>query len=326
METSGKKEYSKSEFAVQFGLPENKALADALRSKFAVWIEKLKLPEALISDLEFVYLPVCSYLLNSKLISPDKTAIIGINGSQGSGKTTFAQLLAQVIREISGLKVVCCSIDDFYLTLAEREKLSREVHPLLITRGVPGTHDVDLALETFNKLRNATDDSVTHIPAFDKAVDDRKPKEEWVTFQGRPDIILFEGWCVSANAVHEKELEIPINELEINKDQNGTFRRYVNENLLKNYSKWFEMIDFLIMLRVPGFEQVMEWRWIQEEKLAEKHSEIITNNRIMTEAETHFFISHFERITRQMLLEMPQTADLIFMINESHAIEKIKIN
>jgi D-glycerate 3-kinase len=131
---------------------------------------------------------------------------------------------------------------------------------------------------------------------------------------------------VGAKAVAESELEIPINELEQNHDQNATFRKYANENLSIKYAQWFEMIDLLIMLQVPGFEQVAEWRWVQEKKLAEKYSEEITNNRIMTEAETRFFISHFERITRQMLKEMPQNADLIFGINKSHAIKRIKNN
>jgi D-glycerate 3-kinase len=326
METSDKNEYSRIEFAERFGLPENESQAKALRDKFVVWLEELKLPKTLISDLEFVYLPVCNYLLNSKYITPERTAIIGINGSQGSGKTTFTHLLAQVIREICGLKVVGCSIDDFYLTRAEREKLSRKVHPLLITRGVPGTHDVQLGLKTFESLINATEETITQIPVFDKSVDDRKSINEWVLVQGRPDIILFEGWCVGAKAVDENELKNPVNELERQYDQDGIFRKYSNENLRNSYTKWFDWIDVLIMLEVPGFEQVMEWRWVQEKKLAEKHAGSQNDNRIMTKAETHFFISHFERITSQMLRVMPQTADVVFKIDESHLIERIKIN
>jgi D-glycerate 3-kinase len=326
MSISGKQEYSRIDFAKRCGLPENRALAELWSIKFASWLEELKLPEALISDLEFVYLPVCNYLLNSKHISPERTAIIGINGSQGSGKTTFSYLLAQVIREICGLKVVCCSIDDFYLTRSEREKLSREVHPLLITRGVPGTHDVLLGLQTFESLIHATNETITPIPVFDKSIDDRKSKEEWIQFLGRPNLILFEGWCVAAKAVDEKELEIPINDLERNHDEDRTFRKFANEALKDQYAKWFEMIGLLIMLQVPGFEQVMEWRWVQEKKLAEKYSGALIRNRIMTEAENHFFIGHFERITRQMLLGMPRTADVVFKINESHSIERIKIN
>lgn len=318
-------EYSKTEFAVRFGLPENKGFADALSSRFAAWLEELKLPQTLMADLESIYLPVCNYVLNSKHLVPGETAIVGINGSQGSGKTTFADLLARVLREIGGLKLVCCSIDDFYLTRAEREKLCREVHPLLITRGVPGTHYVGLGIETFKSLIHATENTITTIPVFDKAIDDRKPKEEWVQFQGRPDVILFEGWCIGAQAVDDEELEIPANELEQLHDQDKTFRKYANEALKTEYAEWFDMITQLFMLQVPGFEQVMEWRWVQEQKLAEKHSGELSNKRIMTEAETRYFISHFERITRQMLRDMPQVADIVFKINELHAIEKIII-
>lgn len=326
METSGKKEYSGIEFAEQFGVAENKSLAKSLNNKFSGWIHELALPESLISDLENIYLPVCNYLLTSILISPVRTAIIGINGSQGSGKTTFADLLARVLTETYRLKVVKCSIDDFYLTRAERIKLSRKIHPLLITRGVPGTHDVELGLKTFESLINATEETITPIPVFNKASDDRKPWEEWTIFRGRPDIILFEGWCVGAKAVNEKELENPLNELERMHDQDGTFRKFANDNLQNNYAKWFELIDLLFMLEVPGFEQVMEWRWLQEKKLAENHFAEGKTNRIMSEDETRFFISHFERITRQMLRQMPQSADLVFKINESHSIERIKLN
>jgi D-glycerate 3-kinase len=319
-------EYSRSEFAKHYGLTKHKRLSDFLSDEFASWIDELKLPESLVSDLRFIYLPLCKYLYHLNFQSPERTSFIGISGSQGSGKTTFAHLFGMVLKHFFHHKVVNCSIDDFYLTRAEREKLSREVHPLLKTRGVPGTHDVELALETFNSLIRATDETVTPIPVFDKAIDDRKPKDEWLYFQGRPTIILFEGWCVGAKAVADAELLIPVNELERNYDQDGTFRKYANDALKSGYAQWFAMMDQLFMLRVPGFEQVMEWRWIQEQKLAEKHSGELSNKLIMNKAETQFFISHFERITRQMLDEMPQSAHVVFGINKSQAIKRIRIN
>jgi D-glycerate 3-kinase len=326
MRNPQKHEYSKSEFARQFGLPENTIQPNQSRPNFAVWLNELELPEDLISDLELIYIPFCNYIFRSMPIASGKPLIIGINGSQGSGKTTFAHLLGKVLQIFFHYEVVNCSIDDFYLTRAEREKLSTEVHPLLITRGVPGTHDVNLGINIFRNLIIASDETVTTIPVFDKAIDDRKPKEEWVKFIGRPDIIIFEGWCLGAKPVAEAELLQPINELERHFDQDGAFRKYANNNLKASYAKWFEMIDCLIMLKVPEFEQVIEWRWIQEKKLADKHSGAGIKNRIMTEEETRFFISHFERITRQMLKEMPQTAQVILWINKSHEIEGIQIN
>ena len=326
MRTSTKQEYSKSEFAQRFGLSEKQALPDKWSGTFADWLEELKLPESLISDLELIYLPICTYLIQSKLISPEKPLIIGINGSQGSGKTTFAHLLSHVLQNFFHYKVISCSIDDFYLTRTEREILSKEVHPLLLTRGVPGTHDVDLAIEIFNSLISADIGTVTSIPVFDKAIDDRNPSEEWIKFGGRPEIILLEGWCIGALAVSDSELAQPVNELEREYDLDGKFRKYANENLRNKYARWFHMVDYLIMLKVPEFEKVIEWRWIQEKKLSEKYSAIGKINRIMTQEKVHFFISHFERITRQMLKEMPQTADMVFEINESHSIERIRMN
>src|SRR4051812_24782738 len=69
--------------------------------------------------------------------------VAGLCGSQGSGKSTMA-LFLQVLLQDRGLKTAILSLDDLYLTLPERERLAADVHPLLRTRGVPGTHDVGL--------------------------------------------------------------------------------------------------------------------------------------------------------------------------------------
>src|SRR4051812_37808865 len=69
--------------------------------------------------------------------------LVGICGSQGSGKTTACEYVARTL-SASGVRVAILSIDDLYLPRAAREDLARRVHPMLLTRGVPGTHEPSL--------------------------------------------------------------------------------------------------------------------------------------------------------------------------------------
>ena len=187
---------------------------------------------ALLDDLERVYLPLAELIHTG--LNTSKTRIIGINGAQGSGKTTFSALL-QVVLEIQyGMKVIGFSIDDFYLSRAEREKLAESVHPLLITRGVPGTHDVRLCESVIDSLCNASNKTETIIPRFDKSVDDLYPEAKWDKYVGRPDVILFDGWFVGAVEQKETELLTPVNDLERDEDKYCVWRRFVNSQLKDN--------------------------------------------------------------------------------------------
>src|SRR5688500_9764536 len=126
----------------------NSSLQAALE-KFAA---KEQLPSTYIQTVEQWFLPLAEQLLR-KASTSHQALLVGVSGCQGSGKSTLASLLVLLLKEMMGLNAINLSIDDFYLTRAEREMLARTVHPLLATRGVPGTHDVDLALKTIVSLR-----------------------------------------------------------------------------------------------------------------------------------------------------------------------------
>ena len=64
------------------------------------------------------------------------------------------------------------------LSKKDRKLLSKKKHSLLMTRGVPGTHDVDLMLNFFKKIK-AKNFKRLQVPAFNKAIDDRYPKNLW---------------------------------------------------------------------------------------------------------------------------------------------------
>ena len=67
--------------------------------------------------------------------------VLGLSGLQGSGKSTLARVI-KTQAEQRGWPTEVLSLDDFYYSRSEREALAHQVHPLLRTRGVPGTHEI----------------------------------------------------------------------------------------------------------------------------------------------------------------------------------------
>jgi D-glycerate 3-kinase len=231
--------------------------------------------------------------------------IVGINGAQGSGKSTLCLFLEALLAE-SGLRAVTLSLDDLYLTKAERLALARDEHPLFATRGVPGTHDVALGQAILDDLRAG---KTATLPRFDKAADDRAPEGHMV--EGSMDVILFEGWCMGAVPQPAAALRDPVNRLEAEEDTQGTWRREVNRRLATDYAELFGQIDLLVMLKVEGFEAVRANRRLQEQKLAASRP---GGTAIMDDEALDRFLMHYERLTRWMLREMPARADVLIEI------------
>lgn len=251
--------------------------------------------------------------LEEKLTGMQMPYLLGVNGAQGSGKTTFANLLQLIMREGFGRRSVCLGIDDFYKTRKSRQALAAAVHPLLKTRGVPGTHDMELAWSVVDGLLKGEKVS---SPRFDKALDDRSPETEWLNHAGPLDLVLFEGWCVGANSQPDEDLERPLNSLEEDRDADLVWRRYVNSRLQKGaYRQLYDRLDGLLMLKVPDMDAVYRWRWQQEEQLRLRRGSL---KGIMTRQQVREFIMHYERLTRHMLREMPKRADLVINLDTDH--------
>lgn len=234
--------------------------------------------------------------------------IIGLCGAQGSGKTTLASALEGRLAE-RGTPAAVLSLDDLYLTHAERDDLARNVHRLLRTRGVPGTHDFALARDVVDRLSAG---ECVRLPRFDKANDDRLPESLWPIAPGGTRVLIFEGWCIGARAQPENDLLSPVNELERREDCDRVWRRYVNQMLAGPYQQLFAWLDALVMLAAPNWEIVRRWRIEQEEQLRREKGA----NVGMSDAEIGRFIQHYERLTRWMLEEMPERADLVVRLSE----------
>ncbi len=209
-----------------------------------------------------------------------------------------------------GLRAVTLSLDDLYLTLPERVDLARVVHPLLRTRGVPGTHDTALGGSILDALLAGRP---ARIPQFSKALDDRLPPLRARHVDGSSDIILLEGWCIGAAPQEPSELETPINSLEAEFDPVGIWRRYVNDQLAGPYAAWFARIDHLVMLKAPSFESIIRNRILQEHKLrvASPSAPSTMNN-----SQVRVFVSHYERLTKHMIEQMGDASDICFELDD----------
>lgn len=256
--------------------------------------------------------------LRERLARP---VVIGIAGAQGSGKSTLALFLANWLEHETGLKSVRLALDDLYFGKQMRRVLARQVHPLLATRGVPGTHDVEVGRRAIAALTDTEAPGRVTLPVFDKASDDRVPGATGASVATPVDVVLFEGWCVGARPQPPEGLREPVNVLESNADLNGAWRRYVNERLRTDYARLFACIDALVMLRVPSFEKVYEWRMRQEHELRDRlrtEGVAAAASAGQTDAEILSFVMHYERLTRHMLATMPADADTIIDLDDEH--------
>ena len=278
--------------------------------------------------LRSMYLPLAAWLENARA-KAGPSIVVGLTGGQGSGKSTVCVLLRTVLQEGFGARAAVLSVDDLYLTHAERQRLGRDVHPLFASRGPPGTHDPKLGLETINRLLAQGPGQRTALPSFDKATDDRRPHSVWPVHEGSAGYVLFEGWCVGARPQSAAALARPVNALEREEDAGGRWRRAVNGALAGPYRALFDRIDIQIMLRVEGMERVHDWRRLQEEKLRVRVARAGTGDapvRVMSDTELDRFIAHYERITRHLLEEMPERADIVFDIDNGHQPAAVRIN
>ena len=273
-------------------------------------IATLRLPVDFAETVKRWYQPVAEDVASRRARS-STPLVIGVQGVQGSGKSTLARFLQLILQNEHALRAAVLSLDDFYLTHRERFELAETIHPLLITRGVPGTHDVHLAREIIGILRKLGPGQQVAIPRFNKAIDDREPASNWDSISGPVDIIIFEGWCVGADAQPADALRQPANTLEAEADSDGVWRKYVNDQLKQEYATLFSCLDKLAVLSAPSFNCVFRWRLLQEQKLKEKWEQEQPNQpcKIQTPEQLRRFISHYERISRHCLATLPAKAD-----------------
>ena len=267
------------------------------------------------------YLIPASFWITKKL-NKNSPLIIGLAGGQGTGKTTITSIISLILKKYFKLDVFKISIDDFYKTRNERKKLSITKHPLLMTRGVPGTHDYRIICEFFKKVKNKKFNSLK-LPKFDKSKDDRCRKKLWYKVNSRPDVIILEGWCVGAKSQNNSQIAKPINSLEKIKDPDLVWRKYVNTQLKIHYKNLFKQLNEIIYLKANNFRELQKWR-IKQEKALWLKSKNKKNLRIMSRADIINFMQTYQRITQNMFKDAPKYASIVMKLNSNHQINSIK--
>ena len=238
--------------------------------------------------------------------------ILGIAGSQGSGKSTLAKAVAE---QFGGASL---SLDDVYLMKAERAAMAARVHPMFATRGPPGTHDLGLLNRLLDRLQTAGPDDLTPLPRFDKLADDRSPEADWPVVEGRPRVIVLEGWCLGATPQVEGDLVAPINAMEAHQDVEGKWRRAINAALGQPYGRLRARLDALIFLKAPGSDVVLDWRCEQEAGLM--GLDAVSSER---RAALAVFIQHYERLSRHMMTGGVE-ADLIVALDRERGVRSLE--
>tara|TARA_Y100001970_G_scaffold291467_1_gene428697 strand:- start:199 stop:1062 length:864 start_codon:yes stop_codon:yes gene_type:complete len=253
-------------------------------------------------------LPIIDYIDKTN----DKKFII--SGSQGVGKSTLSKLIKIIIEKNSSKNVMLLSIDDYYFSKNDRYKLSQQIHPLFMTRGVPGTHYIKKLKGHIEKFEKKHFPILT--PTFNKLKDDISNKTKIIN---KADILILEGWCCGANPIENKFLYKNLNRLERELDKEFKWRKYYNLKLKNEYQKIFKSFDKIIYIQPPSFQFVLKWRYAQEKNNAKK-----TKNKIfMNKNTTRNFILYYEKLTKWMLKNMPAKADMLIKVDKNQKIIRI---
>ena len=251
-----------------------------------------------------------------KNINDSKNSKFIIAGSQGSGKSTLTIVLKLVLEKFYKKKVMLLSIDDYYLSKNKRLELSKKIHPLLITRGVPGTHNIAALKKDIINFQKKKFPIVA--PLFNKLKDDISSKKKIIK---KAEILLLEGWCCGSTPINREYLFNNINHLESTLDKNKLWRQYYNSQLQKDYKKVFSLFDQQIYIQAPSFTYILKWRYAQEKSNALKSKD----EKFMKKTDLRKFIQHYEKLTKWMIKTMPAKADMLIKIDKNQKIKKVVI-
>ncbi len=241
-------------------------------------------------------------LRHAKSLMTVSPVVVGIAGAQGTGKTTLANLLVLFGKE-QGVAVGTVSLDDYYLSQSQRAILAAKVHPLLLQRGMPGTHAIDQAIADAKAVRKG---SPICLPYFDKALDQPGLQRSSQRFE----MLIVEGWCLGLTPQVEDELTLAVNLLESREDSTGCWRFFVNQQLALNYQAYWQLCQPVIWLKAPDWPSICRWRVIQEQQLWQLRGQGMSDITLAR------FMQSFQRLTEHSFQVMRATADIVIELDE----------
>ena len=261
-------------------------------------------------DLDIEYIEKNYLKILFKLKSKNK---IMIAGSQGSGKSSLSKLIKLYLEKFCYKSVVIISIDDFYLSKNQRTQLSKNIHPLFLTRGVPGTHDLELMNKKIKQILNK--EFPIYLPIFDKVSDSRKRTYKKIL---KADVVIFEGWCAGSQPVDQNYLQKNFNNLEKHKDKNFIWRNSYNK-YLNEYQKLFSQFNFFIYFQFNQWDHVLNWKYKQELELRDKKKDLGLKKYLRE------FIQYYEKVSKWMHLKVPKYCNILIKLDDHQKIKSINL-
>tara|TARA_B000000609_G_scaffold145694_1_gene127279 strand:+ start:50 stop:910 length:861 start_codon:yes stop_codon:yes gene_type:complete len=284
------------------------ALIDYIQKEIHITYNK-KFSKKYIKDK---LIPIINYICSSK----SKKFLFG--GSQGIGKSSFINIISKTIEKFYDKKILLLSLDNYYLSKKQRLLLSKKIHKLLVTRGVPGTHDIKKLVKNVKQFNQEKYPITT--PQFDKLIDDKIKLNK--TIKTKCDILFLEGWCCGSSEIPKKFLYKNINNLEKINDPKNQWRNFYNKKLKIEYKKLFKLFDELIFLKTSSFDNVYKWRLKQEKTNQSKNKKL----KRMSANEIKVFVQHYEKITKWMIKDLNKKAQIVIQFEKNHKISSINFN
>lgn len=278
---------------------------------FARLQAQLGIPINLLPTLWDLWLPLAMQIAQWR--QQQGTPLVqGILGGQGMGKTTLGAVLSLLLGHL-GYATVSLSLDDLYLTYAERQELQQQ-DPRLDRRGPPGTHDIKLGLQVLDQLRHAQWEERIAIPRFDKSLHQGagdRTEPEWVE---APAIILFEGWFVGVRPINPAGFDQAPPPIVTLDDQ--SFARDMNTRL-REYLPLWQRIDRLMVLQPVDYRLSLQWRKEAEHKM------IAQGKAGMSDGAIEAFVEYFWKALHPdlflpPLLQDSTRVDLVIEIEADH--------
>ena len=261
-------------------------------------------------DLDMEYIEKNYLKILFKLKSKKK---IMIAGPQGSGKSSLSKLIKLYLEKFYDKSVIIICMDDFYLSKKQRTQLSKNIHPLFLTRGVPGTHDLGLMNKKIKQILNK--EFPIYLPIFDKVSDTRKRTYKKVL---KADVIIFEGWCAGAQPVDLNYLQKNFNNLEKHKDKNFIWRNSYNK-YLNEYQKIFSKFNYFIYFQFNHWDHVLNWKYKQELELRDKKKDLALKKYLKE------FVQYYEKVSKWMHLKVPKYCNILIKLDTHQKIKLINL-
>ena len=302
--------------SVRAALSERARILQALHRHQTV----LPLPSAWPAHIELLWtfwLPFAQQI-DARQKALGQPFIQGVLGGQGTGKTTLTKGLTVILQQM-GQSAATLSLDDLYLSYRDRLKL-QQADPRLVWRGPPGTHDINLGVQTLSEVKSASPSAQVKLPQFDKSLHQGQGDRLRSISMPAPSILFFEGWFVGVApqddalfADSEAALPAPIETIE-----DRQFARDMNRNL-RAYQPLWALIDSLAVILPEDYQLSYQWRLQAERQMRAAGKESLSDREIVD------FVTYFWKALHPELFILP-TAGQAAQQRSAASIEQCRIN